>query len=196
MTGSQFAPHLDDFDAEGLSPTTSHRAYVAAAPERFWSLDDPAAPFGTDTGWDTLAILTEHYPDGGEDGHIVGAFASLLGDWGLVPEEIWTSSQAEIEAWLAAAEDHESLLYAEIQACIAAACAHSKISGWIHPVLRFWAERALMLLEHVLRPRTERTWGADEPGTDPVPTLLESTRAVLTAAPEPPPEHRFPEYEL
>ena len=182
MGSFRHVPFLDT-DEEGLSPATSHPAYVAAAPDWFWSEDDPRAPFGSDAGHDTLSALHEHFREGGSDAHVPGCVASLIEDWRLVPEEIWDSSQAEIVAWLDADDDHVGFLHAEVNAYIAAACGQFKTSGWIHPALRFWAERALMLLEHVLAPWGQKAFGSPP---DRYADKLSATRAVFQAAPEPP----------
>lgn len=86
---------------------------------------------------------------------------------------------------------HVRYLRGEIDAYIAGALAQFKISGWIHPLLRFWAERALTLLEHVLTP-----WEVDrlDAAPDVHAELLAATRAVLEAAPEPPAEFQLEEY--
>lgn len=97
-----------------------------------------------------------------------------------MPEAIWDSSADEIRAWLDADEDHVRFLHSEIDACIAAACGQFKTSGWIHPALRFWAERALMLLEHVLAPWEQQAYGTA------AAERLTAKRAVIAAAPEPP----------
>ncbi|WP_158645636.1 hypothetical protein [Stackebrandtia albiflava] len=60
MTTSEYVPHLDDVEGAGLSPTTSHPAYVAAVPDWFWDSGDWRAPFGNDDGNDTLRHLEKH----------------------------------------------------------------------------------------------------------------------------------------
>jgi uncharacterized protein YfeS len=182
MARSKHTPHLDS-DQDGLSPATSHPDYVAVAPEWFWSTDDPRAPFGSDDGHDTLSTLQEHFIQGGGDEHVPGCIANLIGDWALVPEQVWDSSAEEITAWLDADENHVRFLHGEIDVYIAAACGQFKISGWIHPALRFWAERALMLLEHVLDPWEQQTFPTDP---DFYQDKLAGTRMVIQAAPEPP----------
>ena len=92
-------------------------------------------------------------------------------------------AEAEIVAWLDADDDHVGFLHAEVNAYIAAACGQFKTSGWIHPALRFWAERALMLLEHVLAPWGQKAFGSPP---DRYADKLSATRAVIQAAPEPP----------
>ncbi|SEE96897.1 hypothetical protein [Ruania alba] len=190
MKRPKHIPYLDNSQA-GLSPDTSHPAYVAAAPEWFWNEDDPRAPFGTDDGHDTLSTLQEHFIQGGTDEHVPGCIASLITDWALVPETVWTSSQEEIVVWLDADENHVRFLHGEIDVYVAAACGQFKTSGWIHPALRFWAERALMLLEHVLGPWEQKTFGA-APGT--YDEKLAATRAVIAAAPDPPKKLQLPMY--
>lgn len=182
MARQKYTPYLDDPD-QGLSPETSHPAYVAAAPEWFWSEDDSRAPFGSDDGHDTLSTVQEHFTQGGGDEHVPGCVANLIADWGLVPEQIWDSSAQEITAWLDADESHVRFLHGEINAYIAAACAQFKISGWIHPALRFWAERAMMLLEHVLDPWEQKTFATQAGRYD---EKIGAARAVIAAAPEPP----------
>lgn len=182
MARSKHVAHLDIAD-NGLSPTTSHPDYVAVAPAWFWSEDDLRAPFGSDDGHDTLGALHDHFVDGGGDEHVPGCIASLIADWDLVPESIWDSSQDQIVAWLEADENNVRFLHGEIDAYVAAACGQFKISGWIHPALRFWAERAMMLLEHVLAAWEQRTFGAAPGAYD---EMLAATRAVIEAAPEPP----------
>ncbi len=191
MAREKYVPHLDDPDGEGLSPSTSHPAYVAAAPDWFWSEDDWRAPFGSDDGHDALRTLEEHYANGGSDGHAPGCVANLIAEWGLVPEEVWESSQQQIVAWLDADESHVRFLHGEINAYIAAACGQFKVSGWIHPALRFWAERAMMLLEHVLEPWERSAFGA-EPGR--YDERLAATRSVIAAAPEPPKKFQLRRY--
>jgi len=61
-------------------------------------------------------------------------------------------------------------------------CAQLKTSGWVHPALRFWAERVLMLIEHVLAPWEEKALDAAPGG---YVEKLAATRAVIQAAPEP-----------
>jgi len=188
-----YRPYLDDPD-EGLSPTTSHPAYVAAVPASFWSEDDSddgPAPFGSDDGNDTLRAMEEHIADGLGDEHLPGCLADLIADWDLVPEDLWESDAEEIAAWLDSEQVHVRYLRGEIDAYIAGALAQFKISGWIHPLLRFWAERALTLLEHVLTP-----WEVDrlDAAPDVHAELLAATRAVLEAAPEPPAEFQLEEY--
>jgi uncharacterized protein YfeS len=162
------------------SPTNRRRRIEA---EWFWSTDDPRAPFGSDDGHDTLSTLQEHFIQGGGDEHVPGCIANLIGDWALVPEQVWDSSAEEITAWLDADENHVRFLHGEIDVYIAAACGQFKISGWIHPALRFWAERALMLLEHVLDPWEQQTFPTDP---DFYQDKLAGTRMVIQAAPEPP----------
>lgn len=190
MARTNRIPYLDT-DEEGLSPATSHPDYVAAAPAWFWSDIDPNAPFGSDDGNDTLRTLEEHFRQGGGDEHVPGCIATLIVEWALVPEEIWDSSAEEITAWLDADGNHVRFLHGEIDAYIAAACGQFKTSGWIHPSLRFWAVRALMLLEHVLHPWEEKAFGA-EPGA--YDTKLAASRAVIAAAPEPPEDLQLPMY--
>ncbi|HEY1135492.1 MAG TPA: hypothetical protein VGE77_13035 [Nocardioides sp.] len=173
------ARHLDDPGA-GLSPATSHPAYVAAAPDWFWDEGDPRAPFGSDDGHDTLRHVEEYFFDGGTDEAVPGAVIELIDDWALVPEEIWDSSAEEIVAWLAAGEPHIRFLHGEVDAYIAAALAHFKISGEIHPALRFWAERATMLLEHVVDEWEQETFGG---GAGRYGERLAAVRTVLDAAP-------------
>ncbi|GAA4905825.1 hypothetical protein LX16_3455 [Stackebrandtia albiflava] len=115
-----------------------------------------------------------------------------MAEWALVPEHLWESSQDDIVAWLDADASHIRFIRAEVDAYIAGACGQFKISGWIHPALRFWAERAMMLLEHVLDEWEQRTF-AVEPGR--YAERLAATRAVIAAAPEPPSEFRLPMYE-
>jgi len=184
-------PHLDDREGEGLSPSTSHPAYVAVAPDWFWAEDDGRAPFGNDDGNDTLRALEEYYADGGGDGHVPGHIANLIVEWALVPETVWESSQQEIVDWLEADDGHVRSIHGEIDAYIAAACGQFKISGWIHPALRFWAERAMMLLEHVLAPWEKQAFDA-EPGR--YDDRLAATRAVIDAAPNPPRRFRLRQY--
>lgn len=174
--------HLDDLD-EGLSPSTSHPAYVAVAPDWFWDAGNPLAPFGSDDGNDTLRTLEDHYRDGGGDGHAPGCIANLLVEWELVPESIWESSQEQIVAWLNSGDSNIRFIHAEIDAYIAGAVGQFKISGWIHPALRFWAERAMMLLEHIVDPWEQKKFGS-APGT--YADKLTATRAVIDAAPTPP----------
>lgn len=185
-----YRAYLDDPD-EGLSPTTSHPAYVAAAPEWFWSESDDPAPFGSDDGNDTLRAMEEHIADGLGDEHLPGCLADLIADWDLVPEDLWESNAEDIAAWLDSEQVHVRYLQGEIDAYIAGALAQFKISGWIHPLLRFWAERALILLEHVLAP-----WeaAAHETAPDAYTARLHDTRSVLEAAPEPPAEFQLPIY--
>lgn len=182
MARSTRVPYLDRAD-DGLSPSTSHPGYVAAAPAWFWSEDDPRAPFGSDAGHDMLSALHEHFGRGGSDAHVPGCVATVIADGELVPERIWDSSADEIGAWLDADEHHRGYLHSEIDLYVAAACGQFKISGWIHPALRFWAERALMLLEHVLLPWEQSTLGLAADRHDP---RLAAVRAVIHAAPEPP----------
>lgn len=177
-------PHLDDLEV-GLSPTTSHPAYVAVAPNWFWDDADPRAPFGSDDGNDTLRILEEHYREGGSDVHAAGAIANLIEDWDLVPASIWESLQDEIVGWLDADSNNIRFIHGEIDAYIAGALGQFKISGWIHPALRFWAERALLLLEHVIDPWAQQAFGV-APGN--YADKLTATRAVIEAAPNPPEE--------
>lgn len=182
MARSKHVPYLDNAET-GLSPKSSHPDYVAVASDWFWSEDDPRAPFGSDEGHDTLSALRAHFTEGGGDEHIPGCIASLVVDWALVPEHVWESSQEEIVAWLNTNENHSRFLHGEINVYIAAACGQFKTSGWIHPALRFWAERAMMLLEHVLDPWEQETHSA-EPGA--YDEKLAATRRVIEAAPEPP----------
>lgn len=180
MPAQRYTPHLD---TDGLSPQTSHPSYVAVAPDSFWSESDTMAPFGSDSGSDMLRALEEHYHAGRGDGHAPGCVAEVIGDWALVPDEIWESSQPEIVAWLDADGEHIGFIHAEIAAFVAGAIGQFKISGSIHPLLRFWAERALMLLEHVIDP-----WEIERSGA-PVGRYVDrlaETRAVIAAAPEPP----------
>lgn len=120
-------PHLDDLEV-GLSPTTSHPAYVAVAPDWFWDDADPRAPFGSDDGNDTLRILEEHYREGGSDVHAAGAIANLIEDWDLVPASIWESLQDEIVGWLDADSNNIRFIHGEIDAYIAGALGQFKIS--------------------------------------------------------------------
>ena len=182
MARPKYTPYLDDPQV-GLSPDTSHPDYAAAAPEWFWSENDPRAPFGSDDGHDALSTLQEHFTQGGGDEHVPGCVAGLIADWELVPEQIWESSAEEITAWLDADENHVRFLHGEVDAYIAAACGQFKISGWIHPALRFWAERAMMLLEQVLEPWEKKTFNIQPGAYD---EKLGATRAVVAAAPEPP----------
>lgn len=185
MTSPKYSPYPADLEGEGLSPQTSHPAYVAAVPEWFWAEDDLRAPFGSDDGNDTFRTLERYYAAGGYDSHAPRVIANLIGNWALVPEEIWESSAEDIVAWLDADENNIRFIQGEVHAFIAGACGQFKISGWIHPVLRFWAERALMLLEHVLD-----DWEQQNHDTEPggYTERLAATRTVLDAAPEPPAE--------
>ncbi|SJM70752.1 hypothetical protein [Gulosibacter sp. 10] len=175
-------PYFDDLDGEGLSPKTSHPAYTRAAPGWFWDEGDPRAPFGGDDGNDTLRNLEEYYREGGDDEHAPGLVASMLADWGYVPEHIWESGQGEIVEWLDADAMHIRYLHGEADAFVAAACAQFKIAGCIHPALHFWAERATMLLEHVLDEWEQRAFQAS---AGRYAERLSAIRAVLAAAPEP-----------
>lgn len=190
MARPRHVPYIDNIQS-GTSPETSHPDYVAVAPEWFWNEGDPRAPFSSDDGHDTLQVLQGHFIKGGMDEHIPGCIAELIVDWDLVPEHIWDSSQEEITAWLNADANHVAFLHSEVDAYIAAACGQFKTSGWIHPALRFWAERAMMLLEHVLAPWEQTAFGT-EPGS--YEEKLAATRAVIAAAPEPPEEMQLPMY--
>jgi uncharacterized protein YfeS len=190
MFGSKYVPYLDEPD-QGPSPATSHPAFVEAAPDWFLAEDDPDAPFGNDDGHDTLRTLEAHFSVGGSDGHVPGCVANLIVEWDLVPEQIWESSAAEIVAWLEAEDAHIRYLHGEINLGIAAACGQFKISGWIHPALRFWAERDLMLLEHVVMPWERETSGE---GTADPSRRIAATRAVIAAAPSPPRKYQLRQY--
>jgi hypothetical protein len=65
--------------------------------------------------------------------------------------------------------------------------------GWIHPALRLWAERSMMLLEHVVAGWEQRNLGA-EPGA--YTERLAATRMVTEAAPEPPKRNQLAMYAL
>lgn len=191
MSRAKHVPYLDTAE-EGLSPDTSHPAYVAAAPDWFWSGGDPRAPFGSDDGHDTLSTLREHFVRGGTDQHVPGCVADLVAGWALVPEPVWDSSAEEVTAWLDADGSHVRFLHGEIDAYIAAACGQFKTSGWIHPALRFWAERAMTLLEHVLDPWEQKAFGI-RPGS--YDEKVAATRAVIAAAPEPPEKMQLRVYQ-
>lgn len=182
MAGTKHVPYLDNVQA-GLSAQTSHPDYVAVAPDWFWDEGDPRAPFGSDDGHDMLRTLEGHFFQGGGDEHIPGCAANLIVEWALLPEHIWDSSADEIREWLDADENHIRFLHGEIDAYIAAACGQFKISGWIHPALRFWAERAMMLLEHVVDDWEQQTFNS-APGA--YADKLSASRAVIAAAPAPP----------
>lgn len=190
MPSQGTTPYLDSGD-DGPSPQTSHPDFVAVAPEWFWEPMNPDSPFGSDDAYDTLSTLQEHFADGGGDEHVPGCVASLIVDWGYVPEQIWESSADEITAWLDADDSNVRFLHGEIDAYIAVACGQFKISGWIHPALRFWAERAMMLLEHVLTPWEQRVFGL---APDEYAEKLRATRQVIDAAPEPPEELQLDMY--
>ena len=152
---------FDNLDGDGLSPETSHPKYVAVAPNYFWSEDEDGSPFGNDSGNDTLRNLEQHFVAGGADGNAAGVIASQLIDWGLVPEGLWEGTQEEIVAWLDADDIHHSYILSEVNVFIAGACGYFKISGRIHPTLNFWAERATMLLEHVVDEWEAHTHGSE-----------------------------------
>lgn len=135
---------LDDRE-EGLSTETSHPAFVAVAPEWFYDQGDPRTPFGGDDGHDTLRDLEQWYATGGDDDHAPGRVAALLGDWDLVPEEVWGRDSVGVTAWLDQDESHVRYLHGEVNARIAGALGQFKIIGWIHPALRSWAEEALAM---------------------------------------------------
>lgn len=102
-----------------------------------------------------------------------------------MPASIWESLQDEIVGWLDADSNNIRFIHGEIDAYIAGALGQFKISGWIHPALRFWAERALLLLEHVIDPWAQQAFGV-APGN--YADKLTATRAVIEAAPNPPEE--------
>lgn len=174
-TSSRFLDGLD-----GLARATSHPAYVAVAPDWFWAADDPRAPFGSDDGHDTLRHLEEYFFDGGSDDEVPGALVELLDDWALVPEELWTGSPDALVAWLDTDEPHVRFLHGEIDAYVAAAVAHFKVAGGVHPQLRAWAERACAVLETVVDPWEQRAYGA---GPGRYDERVVAVRTVLAAAP-------------
>lgn len=173
------ARYLDGLD--GLARATSHPAYVAVAPDWFWDAADPRAPFGSDDGHDTLRHLEEHFFDGGADAEAPAALVALLDDWALVPVELWDGPPGAVVAWLDADEPHVRFLHGEIDAYVAAALAHAKVTGGVHPRLRVWAERACALLETVVDPWEQRASGV-APGR--YAERLAAVRAVLAAVPD------------
>ena len=174
-TPSRFLDGLD-----GLARATSHPAYAAAVPDWFWDAGDPRAPFGSDDGHDTLRHLEELFFDGGADEDAPAALVALLDDWALVPEDLWDGPTEALVAWLDADEPHVRFLHGEIDAYVAAALAHFKIAGGVHPQLRAWAERACAALETVVGPWEERAYGA-QPGR--YDERVAAVRTALAAAP-------------
>ncbi|MET7637274.1 hypothetical protein [Streptomyces sp. NPDC005438] len=174
-------PFLDDPD-EGLSPSTSHPAFVAVAPPWCFDEGDPSAPFGSDDGHDTLRDLEEWYASGGGDEHAPGRVAALVEDWGLVPEEVWDRDAAGVRAWLDADDAHIRFLHGEVSARLAGALGQFKIAGHVHPALRSWAEQALAMAG-LLEEWERGTFGLDP---DPAPGERRAALAsVLASAPQP-----------
>lgn len=126
--------YFDDPD-EGLSPSTSHPAFVRVAADGFYyDCGDDFSPFGNDDGSDTLAALQDWYQQQAE-GKRPQAMAFLrqhLSDWDLpVPEDMLARDEATKAQWLAQDEMHHRYLQSVCRAHVAVAFGQLKIAGAI-----------------------------------------------------------------
>ncbi|MHA7619654.1 hypothetical protein ACX12M_14140 [Cellulosimicrobium cellulans] len=127
---------LDDPD-EGLSPATSHPAFVSLAPEPFYDEGEDLAPFGNDSGHDALRDLEEWYAADGRDDALPAFVDGLLAAWDLgVPEDVWASGRQGVADRLRGGDVDEAALAAEARAQIAIVLGQLKIRGGLIPHAR------------------------------------------------------------
>ena len=138
--------YFDDPD-EGLSPGTSHPAFVRVAADAFYyDCGDDFSPFGSDDGSDTLASLQDWYQEqtGGKRPQVMAFLRQHLSDWDLpVPEDMLLRNDSAKTAWLAQDDMHHSYLQSVCRARVAVAFGQLKIAGAIDAEVRQQARLAL-----------------------------------------------------
>jgi uncharacterized protein YfeS len=138
--------YLDDRD-EGLSPTTSHPAFVSLAPAPFYDEGEHFSPFGNDSGHDALRDLEEWYAADGRDDALPAFVDGLLAAWDLgVPEDVWSAGRQAASDGLRSGALDEAALAAEARAQVAIVLGQLKIRGGLTPQARAVGARALDVL--------------------------------------------------
>lgn len=161
----------------GLDPESSHPAFVALAPPTFYDAADEFAPFGSDSGNDTLRRLEECVSDDTSDDDVLEAFSEWLTD-----DEIWSGDSDVIDERLSSHDGyHENHLRHEAQVRIAVAVGLLKIKGYVTPELRRVALFASAVQQARLELATERypAW----PHRPAAEAGLNAVRRALASAP-------------
>jgi uncharacterized protein YfeS len=167
-------------DGDGLSPRTSHPAFVAVAPASFFDEANEFAPFGNDAGHDVLGSLEDWYMTGAEDDDVPAFLVDLLTGYGFpTPVDLWSSDSDVARAWASTGDD--GIVDATAQTAIGVAVGQFKIRGHIIPTVRRIGWQAVTLQRVLVEQAALRYphWKlADEAAAG-----IDSVARVLTRAP-------------
>lgn len=172
-----------DIYARGLSPESSHPAYVAVAPESFYSETDEYAPFGNDNGHDILGALEDWYLDGGRDDDVPRFLAGALAGYGYdVPPGLWSADSDDARAWAEAVpEDLDYVVDSVAQTAVGVAIGVFKIRGHVTPAVRRAGWQAVTLQRTMLE-RAAKVYPAWDDAHDAAAGVASVVR-VLSRAP-------------
>lgn len=134
--------YYDDPDT-GPTRETSHPRFLQLASDEFFlDCTDDFAPFGNDTGADTLVALEERYREGGrvDPEEVLG---DLFHEWELDYADMPDATAAEEKAWLAANPSKVGDVRVACEAWIAAAFGQLKITGAMDENMRDGASKAI-----------------------------------------------------
>ena len=165
-------------DGNGLSPATSHPAFVAVAPTSFYEEADEFAPFGNDGGHDMLGALESWYLTGATDDDVPTFLVDTLADYG-VPDGLWAAESSAARAWAVVADD--TFVRATAQAAVAVAVGQFKIRGHVTSAVRRTGWQAVTLQRVFLEQARVRypAWGRAGDATSGIDDVVR----VLTSAP-------------
>lgn len=145
--------YLDNSD-EGLSPETSHPAFVAVAPPEFYDESDDFTPFGSDDGNDALRDMEAWYEaevkfgKGAQAADPMEFLTDLVAGWGFnLPSDALDLDPAALVARASADQQFETEVLAVSRARISAALGQLKITGAISPALLLEGRRGLRSLK-------------------------------------------------
>lgn len=175
--------HVGAGDGTGLTPSTSHPAFVAVAPESFYDEADAFAPFGSDSGHDALGRLEDWYMTASAaDGEVPAFLINMLADFGdQIPAGLWSSDSGVARAWAATGDD--TFVAAAAQKAVAVAIGQLKIRGHITSAVRRIGWQAVTLQRALVEQAGVRypSWGRADAATAGIDAVVR----VLTSAPSP-----------
>jgi uncharacterized protein YfeS len=174
--------HVSADDGDGLSPRTSHPAFVAVAPESFFDEADEFAPFGNDAGHDVLGSLEDWYMTGAADDDVPAFLVDMLTGYGFpTPVDLWSADSDVARAWASVGDD--GIVDATAQTAIGVAIGQFKIRGHIIPAVRRIGWQAVTLQRTLLEQAAHRY--PDWENADEAAAGIDSVARVLTRAPSP-----------
>lgn len=140
-------PLFVDDPEQGITPATSHPAFVALAPEAFYDQGEHFSPFGNDSGYDALRELEDWYVAGGQDDALPAFVDGLIASWGFgVPDDVWTAGREAVGARLRDGSLDEVTLSAEAQAQLAIVLGQLKIRGGLTSTARILGKAVVDVL--------------------------------------------------